>query len=172
MVRKLLIGVIALLQVTATQALLIPADLPDGLYTIPFDSNGAAVSDPVRVEARHSRIMRESLLEKRQTQRWQAKCGNTGRIQINDFQVAKENLQSECDRGETYRPNMAVVYTTGNSIAYFCNFDRENRCSRSEYEDAMLGLVSQCGSGNGGEVYLASADKGYGGDNKGVEICL
>lgn len=169
MVRQLLLAGLSLLQAAAVGALIVPAGLPEGLYHIPFDSDGTALSAPLRVESRST----QGRFEARQFQRWEARCGVLGQIQINDFTVAKENLQSECDRGETYQPNRAVIYSTGRAIAYFCNYDRQNRCTRAEYEEAMLALVGQCGIGAGGEVYLAAQDKGYGGDNKGesVEIC-
>ncbi|KAL2108539.1 hypothetical protein VUR80DRAFT_3702 [Thermomyces stellatus] len=146
-----------LLQAALTTAIIIPADLPEGLYTIPLDASSA----PTRIDTRSPT---------RRQARWQADCGVDGPININDFTVAKENLQDGCDRGETYIPHSAVVYTTGSAIAYFCNYGRRNQCSRAEYDEAMLSLVQQCGFGAGGEVFDGDT-KGYGGDNVEADIC-
>ena len=159
MARHLLTTTLLLLHAALTPAIIVPAGLPEGLYAIPLDSSSA----PVPIGARSRNTPRQT--------RWQAECGNTGRININDFTTAKENLQDACDKGEEYEPHMAVVYTTGSAVAYFCNYGKKNQCSRQEYEDAMLSLVQRCGSGAGGEVFDGDT-KGYGGDNVDAEICV
>ena len=158
MARRIMTTSLLLLQAALIPAIIIPADLPEGLYTIPLDSSSA----PMRIDTRTPH---------RRQFRWQADCGVNGQININDFTVAKENLQQACDRGDEYIPHSAVVYTTGSAVAYFCNYGRRNQCSRVEYEDAMLSLVQQCGIGAGGEVFDGDT-KGYGGDNVEAGICI
>ncbi|SPO06376.1 uncharacterized protein DNG_09065 [Cephalotrichum gorgonifer] len=161
MARRLLAFSAVLLHATLTSGITVSPDLPEGLYAISLNST----ADPVRIESRASHLYRRQA-------NWKAKCGTRGRININDFTVAKENLQKACDGGETYQVQTAVLYTTGSAVAYFCNYNRPNRCSRAEYEAALLSLVQQCGIGNGGEVTSEPWSKGYGGDNVGVEICI
>ncbi len=163
-----------LLQAAAIQAVLVPTDLPAGLYSIPFDANGTAVSEPVLIHAVDS--FADYSHAKRQQgppplPASQTKCGTGGAIAIGDFATAKASLQSECDSGQTYPIRTAVVFTTGNAVAYFCNFLASNRCWRQEVEDAMNKIVQSCGSGKGGEVYIPSYSKSYGGDNVGQQIC-
>jgi len=122
---------LALLQATAIQAVLIPAGLPDGLYTISFDTNGTAVSEPVLVRAADSgtRAPSRFSLGARQGNnnnppplpRPQSRCGTGGNIDIVQFPNAKGQLQAECDRGDFYPPRTAVVFTAGRAISYFCN---------------------------------------------------
>ncbi len=57
-------------------------------------------------------------------------------------------------------------------MAYLCNYASQNRCWRQEYEEALLAIVAQCGVGRGGEAFVSSYGKAYGGDNVGREICL
>ena len=156
MARRLLASGLLLCQAALTPAIIIPADLPEGLYTFPLDS----VSPDTAISPQ------------RRQRSWRATCGTSGPININDFAVAKENLQDACDAGETYIPHMAVVYTTGTAVAYFCNYGAQNTCSRAEYDEAMLSLVQQCGIGAGGEVFDGNT-KGYGGDTVvGADICV
>src|SRR5262245_1317415 len=112
--RSLVFCGLALLQATAVRALVVPADLPAGLYPIPFDDSGAAIGDPVLVQ----RDTTDFSLEARQAALPQSttKCSSRGSLNINDFQVAKANLLTECDRGVAYAANMAVIHTTGTAI--------------------------------------------------------
>ncbi len=165
---------LVLLQAAAIGAILIPSNLADGLYTIPFDSNGTALSDPIFIRSAagtpsdHHRSRRQNppTLPRSET-----KCGTGGLVRISEFTVAKANLQAECDKGDTYPARTAVIFITGTTTAYFCNYDAQNRCWRQEYEDAMNRVVQSCGSGRGGEVYIPSYLKSYGGDNNGQQVC-
>ena len=173
MVRSVLLYGLALLQATAIQALIVPDNLPDGLYTIPFNSAGEALSEPALVHSLESRVDRHRRQSNPPTlPASKTKCGTRGNININDFQLAKAAIQTACDKGEQYAASTAVVYTVGSSVAYFCNYQSANRCWRQEYEEAMARIVQSCGSGKGGEIYISAYSKSYGGDNAGSEICL
>lgn len=171
MVRLLFIS-LALLQAAAIRAVVVPENLPDGVYSIPFDDYGDASGEPVFLRP----IEANSALSRRQNSpptlpQSTVKCGNRGNININDFQVAKADLQNECDQASFYPTNTAIVHLAGSAVAYFCNYGTGNRCWRQEYEEAMQRIVNSCGSGKGGEVYIRSYDKAYGGDNAGGNIC-
>ncbi|KAL1844773.1 hypothetical protein VTK73DRAFT_1821 [Phialemonium thermophilum] len=170
MVRRAIFCGLAVLQ--AATAVLVPSGLSDGLYSIPFDANGTALGEPVPLASalsRFSRVRRQNAPAFPSNA--PTKCGNGGRININDFSTAKANLETECDAGVTYPQRTAVVFITGGAVAYFCNYDASGRCWRQEVEDAMNRVVQSCGSGNGGEVYLQSYQRSYGGDNLGQQIC-
>jgi hypothetical protein len=170
---RLLYGLL-LLQATAIRAVYVPTDLADGLYLIPFDNDGNAIGEPVLLPPADATPGQS--LNRRQNPpslpQSTTKCGNRGNININDFQVAKAQLQSECDKGQQYGPNTAIVHTSGTGMAWFCNYQSANRCWRQEYEEAMLRIVAQCGTGKGGEVFVPQYNKAYGGDNLGNNICL
>jgi hypothetical protein len=175
MVRGVLLYGLALLQAAAVQAVFVPADLPEGVYSIPFDSTGAAIGAPVLIHSIDSRAGQSRFRRQQNPPSLpssQTKCGNNGNINISDFSTAKSNLESVCDKGDYYPASTAVVYTTGGAVAYFCNYGNSNRCWRQEYEEAMTKIVNQCGSGKGGEVFIPSYNKAYGGDKAGKDICL
>lgn len=174
MVRCSLFYGLALLQATAIQAVIVPVGLPAGLYSIPFDANGDALGEPVLLKAADS-IAQYSLPRRQNSPpalpQSREQCGTGGNININNFSAAKASLQSTCDYGDNYDPRNAIVFTTGNAVAYFCTYDAPGRCWRQEVEDAMARIVSSCGSGKGGESYIPSYDKSYGGDNAGQHVC-
>ena len=180
----LLCSGLALLQATAIQAVLIPAGLPDGLYSISFDANGTATSEPVLLRAAHDP---SSAIVRRQRggggknrggggggnnnnnppplPSTQSKCGGGPNLDIVQFATAKARLQEECDKGKMYPRGQAIFFTEGRAMAYFCNYDAENRCWRREVEEAMAQIVAKCGLAKGGEIYVPQYDKSYGGDN-------
>lgn len=174
MIQRTLIYGLVLLQAVTIRAVIVPAGLPAGLYSIPFDANGDALGEPVLLRAADS--LQEYTLPRRQNSppalpASREECGTGGSLNINNFAVAKESLQSVCDYGDNYNTRTAVVFTTGSAIAYFCTYDSPGRCWRQEVEDAMLRIVSSCGSGKGGESYIPSYSKSYGGDNAGQQVC-
>jgi hypothetical protein len=174
MVRSFLLYGLALLQATAIQAVFVPAGLQDGVYSIPFDVNGDAIGEPVLLHAVDSRADQPHYARQQNPPSLpasQTRCGNRGNININDFQIAKEALQSVCDKGDYYDAYNAIVYTQGSAVAYFCTYGGASRCWRQEYEEAMQRIVQSCGSGKGGEVFVQSYSKAYGGDNAGGQIC-
>ncbi|KAH8878815.1 hypothetical protein GQ53DRAFT_834654 [Thozetella sp. PMI_491] len=173
MVRLPIYCSLTILQAATVLGVLIPPDLAPGLYSIPFDSNGTATGEPLLL--RSVNIQTENPYSRRQQgpptlPTSQAKCGTGGTI-ANTFATAKASLQSECDRGDTYPKRTAIVFKSGNAVAYFCNFDAANRCWRQEVDEAMNRIVQACGIGKGGELYIPSYQKSYGGDNSGQQIC-
>ncbi|KAK1763900.1 hypothetical protein QBC33DRAFT_622603 [Phialemonium atrogriseum] len=174
MVRLALLSGLALLQAIAVRAVIVPAGLPAGLYSIPFDANGDAIGEPILLKTAEA-VAERSLSRRQQNARplpnSQEKCGTGGYINVNNFAVAKELLQSECDYGDQYGTRTAIVFTNVNTIAYFCTYDTQARCWRQEMNTAMDRVVASCGYGNGGESYVPSYSIAYGGDNVGQQIC-
>jgi hypothetical protein len=178
--RTILSGLALLFHTTTVHSLLLPVGLPDGLYRVPFDTNGTALSEPILLQAVDPATAPSSAVYRRQRGNnppalpaSQSRCGRAGNLNIVQFANAKAQLQAECDRGETFGPRQAVIFTTdnGRTNAYFCNYDASNRCWRQEVEEAMSRLVRDCGSGKGGELYIPQYSKSYGGDNGGQQIC-
>src|SRR5512140_816389 len=100
-----------LLQAAAIQAVRIPAGLADGSYSISFDSvTGATIANPIlplSIESRSDAAAAVDLHSSAKFRRQQnppalptstTKC-NSNNINITDFQVAKDRLLKECDKG-------------------------------------------------------------------------
>jgi hypothetical protein len=124
----------SLLFAAVAKAVLVPADLAPGMYAIPFDDNGDALTPPI--------ALGDVALEKRQNNgpgtlpQGQVTCGTNGNLNIAVWNSAKDAFQAMCDsHPEAYEANIVVLYTSGNTLAYMCNFGRPNRCWRSEYQN-------------------------------------
>src|SRR5262245_3066863 len=113
MVRLGLLSAFAISLSGMSQALRVPADLAPGVYSIPFDSNGVATGDPIRLgplsaRARHA-------IDSRQTQPLpspQTRCQSSGDIIVADFDAAMADFQRYCDGAENIQTQRAVIYTT------------------------------------------------------------
>ncbi len=159
--------------VAAVQAVVVPVGLAPGLYSIPFDANGTALSAPIPLDfhASSARLRRQSQNNPPLLAQAQTRCGSGGAITISEFSSAKSDLQKECDLGLSYQPRNAIVFTTGKAVAYFCSYDAVGSCTRREVEDTMSRIVRDCGNNRGGEVFIPQQQKSYGGDNTGQQIC-
>lgn len=154
---------------------IIPQDLPNGVYSIPFEpTTGSALSSPQLLSA----IEPESgILHRRQEDPGplaspEPRCGD-GTLNRADFESAKEQLGEICRQDTQYPTNMAVVVTAGDVIAYMCNFgEMTNRCWTAEYEEISGLLDSVCGADRVGNVYTDRWKKSYGRDVKDADICL
>lgn len=175
--RSLLHFGLALLQASAITAVTVPEGLAEGTYLIPFDPlTREALTAPILVRDGADTNLP---IAARQNQRQnppslpqsQVRCAGNQQINVNDFSLAKGYLQSECDRAESYPPYTAIVHIQQTGMAYFCTYSVTARCWRQEVDEAMQRIVNSCGTGRGGEVFIPSYNKAYGGRNAGGAIC-
>jgi len=136
-----LVSAAALLLAGVASAVLVPTGLAPGMYAIPFDDNGDALTAPI--------ALGDIALEKRQQNgvgtlpQGQVTCGTNGNLNIAVWTTAKEAFQSMCDsHPDLYPANMVVIYTSGNTVAYMCNFNNANRCWRSEYQNVSYPILT------------------------------
>lgn len=154
----------------------IPQDLPDGVYSIPFSSTGSALSIPQLLSTIDPEY---TTLHRRQEDPLpgplaspEPRCGE-GTLNRADFEIAKDQFGDICQQDTQYATNMAVVVTAGDAIAYMCNFDAmTNRCWTAEYEEISGLLDATCGADRVGTVYTDRWKKEYGRDVKDADICL
>ena len=146
MMRSILLSSLALLLAGPIQALKVPSDLAPGVYSIPFDGNGVATSEPKLIRPLSARERRAVEARQQTPPRLpspQARCQNSGTIVVADFDAAMADFQDYCDSGVTNQAQSAVVYTTGRMIAYMCNYNTANRCWRQEYEQGKSSLSDE-----------------------------
>ncbi|SPO07390.1 uncharacterized protein DNG_10084 [Cephalotrichum gorgonifer] len=144
--KQLISTFLPLLFALGSTALVIPEDLPDGIYSIPFDSTGEATRSPSSLQRRQN--------DPPPLPNPVATCAGTS-LRRSDFDVAKEQFGSICQKDTQYPTNMAVVIAAGDAIAYMCNFNSfTNRCWTKEYEEASTILDSACGNDGVGSLYV------------------
>src|SRR3569833_1929876 len=99
MTRILFVFGLTILRATSTvRAVIVPANLSPGLNSKPFDSNGTALSEPILHDSRG--YASENYFPRRQQippalPNPQARCAYSGTIDITNFALAKEQLQSD-----------------------------------------------------------------------------
>ena len=166
---------LALLFSRGIHAFILPQNLPDGMYSIPFEpTTGSALSEPQPIAAATSA---NTALHRRQEDpgplaQPEPNCGEAA-LNRADFDAAKEQFGSICRQDTQYPVNVAVVVTVGDAMAYMCNFDSfTNRCWTAEYEEISGMLDDMCGAERVGTVYTDRWKKTYGRDVKDTDICL
>ncbi|KAL2110421.1 hypothetical protein VUR80DRAFT_1181 [Thermomyces stellatus] len=160
----------------AAHALALPQDLPDGIYSVPFDpATGSALYGPQLL----STVDRsDPHLHCRQEEdpgplaSPEPQCGDRT-LNRADFEAAKEQFGEICRQDTQYSTNMAVVVTVGDAIGYMCNFgEMTNRCWTAEYEEIFGLLDAVRGGDRVGSAYTDRWKKSYGRDVKDADICL
>jgi hypothetical protein len=159
--------------VALCQAFILPSTLPEGYYTISFGLDGTALSQPAPLDT----SALPASVRRRQT-------GNDGpslpsprtvcaasSFSVNDFALVDKAMADFCLIDTRYAKSTAVVYTNGNAMAYWCNYDSTDWCRTKEWNEAMDLLDRSCGVGRSGLVDISTWGKSYGRDVAGADIC-
>ncbi|KAK0746962.1 hypothetical protein B0T18DRAFT_429823 [Schizothecium vesticola] len=171
-----------LLTAAATaHAFTVPANLPNGIYSVAIDARGNALSEPLLV-----RSLAPSSSPSRITPR-QAPALPNPSTNCHDRQLASTRAEYDvalkafnsvvCDPATTYQAGAAIWISVSNAktVPYMCNYEQANRCWTSETNEADALMNKQCGNNGIGWVFVGAYKKAYGRENVGqggtVQIC-
>ncbi|KAK1761596.1 hypothetical protein QBC47DRAFT_397561 [Echria macrotheca] len=166
-------SIILLSAIAACRAFVFPVDLPDGVYSVPIDGDGNALSEPRLVESLPA-TKDHGILDRRQAPRLpkpSTNCHQDRSLNREDYNIAFQAFNTICDRAEMYPANSSMVVSSGTAMAYLCNYNADNRCWSSESNEADGLMNSSCGNNGIGWVFIGQYSKSYGRENKGISIC-
>jgi hypothetical protein len=155
----------------AVQAISIPRDSVDGLYTATQNPDGTPGEARLvtAVIGRSPNPAAEAVdVLKRAFPNPSIGCpGNS--MDKNAYGTAYNNLNNWCNAGNVVPPNTAYWWISGSTIAYskfspsliheqssetdittVCNYGGNNPCSGAEFRDANILIDNNCGTPNGG----------------------
>lgn len=173
---------LTLLTAAATaQAFTVPANLPNGIYSVAIDARGNALTAPLLVRA----LTPSS--PNRITSRQQAPSLPNPSTNCHNRQFASSRAEYDsvlkafnsvvCDPATMYRAGAAIWISVAEAktVPYMCNYEAANRCWTSESNEADALMNKQCGANGIGWVYVDQYKKAYGRENVGqggsVQIC-
>lgn len=172
---------LTLLTAAATaHAFTVPANLPNGIYSVAIDARGNALSTPLLVRS----LSPPSRITPRQNQapslpNPSTNCHNRQFASSRaEYDAALKAFNSVvCDPATMYQAGAAIWISVADAktVPYMCNYEAANRCWTSESNEADGLLNKQCGASGIGWVYVDQYKKSYGRENVGqggsVQIC-
>jgi len=165
----ILIGVLASL----ARAFTVPRGLPRGLGSVELDSNASLMVEPPQPLAARTESGAISARDSTPPSLPSPviTCGSNS-VNANDFVLAKQQMESTaCQVDTQYPANQLVMFTSGTTTMYMCNYDTHNRCWVQEIEQASRMLDQTCGQNRAGYVYIDAYKKSYGRDIQGATVC-
>ena len=169
-----------LLLVTGAAAWTVPADQPDGVYSVQADEFGGFKHTLIRHTATATATNATPNLTTRSA-KFHPKRDNTGSNNIDcggyalspsDLANAQRELENQCGNGAFVQGGLDFYSITGDSVVYYCNFsDDINNCFASEASDAFARIVSDCGPNNAGWDTIPARSDSYGYESVGANFC-
>ncbi|CAG8955762.1 hypothetical protein HYFRA_00011630 [Hymenoscyphus fraxineus] len=150
----------------------VPADQPDGVYSVSVDEAGIAhheLLEPPTVERRA--IVKSAKFSPKPA--LFSRADITINLNHGDTDAVVNNLKSQCGSGGVMGAHLSYYAKSGQALAYFCNhYSHSNTCYTWEVQDNLVGLGSQvCGSYAASAVYLHGKEGTYGQDVVTARFC-
>ncbi|RPA71991.1 hypothetical protein BJ508DRAFT_335497 [Ascobolus immersus RN42] len=178
------IAISASLCTVTGQGIVVPEDLPDGVYTaslLPNDelssSTGSTLLKPIDQLSPEGKVSRRERypLNRRQFNIHHETGCHTSPVRFVDgatFQGLRQAVNHDWSTARYTQPNYALYIKHGDAVAYMCCYDA-NPCPAlaSEYANAVRAMDTYCPINSAAFVHIPAWGKAYGREKTGYTIC-
>ena len=162
----------------ASAAFTVPADQPNGVYSVSTDSSGASSHTLLRsIDSANSKPMlsassAEVLPKADDDSPDSIGCGDYTLFD-RDVNAAAQGIYDRCGTGFNVEAHKDIYALYGGTVSYFCNYsDGTNQCDAGEAQDAFSRVNATCGMNTAGWDINADVRKdSYGYEARSVVFC-